>query len=140
MGKRGPQTPRPEAVARVIVDAETFGDAEAAQRAHISASSVRAWRKTYGRDDAVVKLCAQLRQQLAADWMPEAKKLRLKLINRLGILASRGKDMREITEALRRVGDLILTNEVVHDDDLHRGSGGEAIPGEDQGSGGTPED
>lgn len=132
--KPGPKPPRPEHVARILVDAEHFGERYAAKRHRLSERTVFNYRRRYANDTVVAELCTRFRNAAATGWIDQARAARRRL-TQLVLEAAESPEatLREKTDALRRLSELLLSNEIISDtdgDDVQRGGSDHA---EDQG-------
>lgn len=122
--KSGPAPPSPALVARVLVDADTLGDRYAAKRHKVSTKTIERWRLQYDRDPDVSELVARLRAQVNAGWIDKARAARARLIESVVEAAESPKaTLRERTDALRRVHEVVMSHEVLNDPGEHRRDG-----------------
>lgn len=106
----------PERVARVLLDAEVFGDKAAARKHGVHANSVKNWRRDRLDEPAVAVELNRLRAAVSDDWIDEARDLRRNLIRRIYELAATNPSLRAVTEALRRTNEMVMAHEVLTDD------------------------
>lgn len=109
----GPKPPPPERAARVLVDADTFGECAAARRHGVSRFTLRNWRRRFGADSNFQQLRTALRAQVAASWLDEARAARQRTVRRLGVVAESSQCLRAVTVALQRINELITVHEVL---------------------------
>lgn len=110
--------PTPDRVARALCDAEVFGDKRAAAKAGIHHRTIEEWRKRYVDDAAVLAAKDRVRAELAAGWIDEARSARRSLIDRVVVLASTSKKLGEVTNALRRVNEVVMAHEIIEGGDV----------------------
>lgn len=136
----------PERVARVLLDAEVFGDKAAARKHGVHANSVKNWRRDRLDEPAVAVELNRLRALVSAQWIDEARNARRAIISRMVELAARSKNLRSVTEAGRRINEMVMAHEVLTDDP---GAAADALAddvdqrapaGPAQGEGGAPGD
>lgn len=134
----------PERVARVLLDAELFGDRAAGRRHGVHYNTIGAWRRDRLEDATVVAEMNRLRVLLAAGWIDSARDLRARLIERVGTLAAKSKRLDRVTDALRTVHEVIAAHEILNDpgggDAEPEGADRREDPGEGEGPGGSPGD
>jgi hypothetical protein len=148
--KGGPEPASVDQVARVLCDAEIFGDAYAARRHKLHPNTVRNWKRARSGERPVVEEVARLKLRINEGWIETARAARLRLIERQLELAEKADaKLAAVTNALRRTNEVVLAHEVLNDgtDDAERhGADQPEDPGEDQGPDGaeggrkTPED
>lgn len=116
--------PSPEHVARVLLDAQTFGDKAAAERHGVHYKTVSNWRLRYLGDPEVERETKRLREEISKRWIEEARDARRVVIARTVYLAKRSKRLDRVTNALRRIHEVVLSHEILNDpdDDQHHGA------------------
>lgn len=110
-------SPTPERVARALLDAEVFGDKRAAVRAGVHHRTIENWRKDWGESDSVRAAKDRLRSQLAAGWIDEARAARRALVDRVVQLAVDSEDLTAVTNAMRRVNEVVMAHEIIEGDE-----------------------
>jgi transposase len=130
--------PTPEQVARVLLDAQTFGDKAAAKRHGIHYKTVSNWRARYFGDPEVEQATRKLRAEITKGWIDEARDTRRFLVHRTKELAGKSKRLDRVTNALRRIHEVVLSHEILNDpddaDDQHHGPDQPADPREGEAS------
>ena len=121
----------PQQIARILVDAETFGISDAAEMHGIHRNSIRNLRTAWGRDPRVVRACAELREEASKGWIEKARAARGQLLGNVLKLAATTKSLRAATEALRRVGELVMASEILDPEEQAPPQGGDGGPDEE---------
>lgn len=114
--RRGTSPPTTEQVAHALLDAEVFGDREAARRAHVHYNTISNWRRDWGSSKLVVAEMKRLRKPLSKGWIDEARNARRMLVARTVALAAKSKNLTAVTNATRRLNEIVLAHEIVHED------------------------
>ncbi len=110
------KAPTTEQVARALLDAQVLGDKSAARKHGVHANTIKNWRREWGGSKAVVAEMDRLRSEVRQAWIDEARDARRMLVDRIVALASRSKSLRAVTEAGRRVHEIVMSHEVVNED------------------------
>jgi transposase len=132
--------PTPEQVARVLLDAQTFGDKKAAKRHGIHYKTVSNWRARYFGDTEVEQATRKLREEISKGWIEEARDLRRLLIARTREVALKSNDLDALTNTLRRTHEVVMSHEIVNEPDPdaeHHGADQPEDQGEAEGSDGA---
>lgn len=110
----GPTPPTADRIARVLLDAEEHGDAEAARLHRMGERTVRLWRARYAARPDVAGLCREMRARITAGWIDAARDLRLVALRRLETLVQKkGARLRDVAGAMTAVHQLVLSAELV---------------------------
>lgn len=104
----------PERVARALIDAESLGDKRAGIKHGVHAKTIYNWRVQ--ADDAVRAEMARLRKEIRDGWIEEARDVRRKALARVGELLGDARNLTSAVNALRRVHEVILSDEILNDD------------------------
>lgn len=129
--KPGPKPPRPDKIARILIDAEEFTDAIAAKRHSVGERTVRLYRSAYADDPIVAELCRSLRERLKTGWIDKIRTARSVGVDAVvEKLIDPESTLRDRTIALRELRETAHAYELLHDDTKgdHHG-GGAAAPG-----------
>ena len=101
----------------MIVDAETLGDRYSAKRNKVSERTVRNYRAQYAADPRVAELCRLFRAKINEGWIESGRAARLRLIERqLEVAEGKGVTLKEVTDALRRTHEVVMSHEIVNGD------------------------
>lgn len=135
--KPGPVAVPPEKVARILVDAQTLGDAFAATRHKVGVRTIERYRAEQSTDPEVVKFVALYLAEINDGWILAGRAHRLQLIRRQAVLVERRNvKLTAVTNALRRTHEMIATHELLSDDDdQSHGDGGREDSREGEGAG-----
>ena len=108
--------PHVDRIARALLDAEFLGDKRAAQKHGIHPNTIKNWR---GEEPmpATREAMERLREEVSRGWIDEGRALRRQLIDRIAVLASASDNLPAVTDALRRVHEVVLSHEIVTDPD-----------------------
>jgi hypothetical protein len=119
--KPGPKPPRPEKVAQILVDAELYGDAYAAERAGLTTRTVERYRAAYATDPIVSGLVDEKLTRLTTGWEKQLRAVQ-KELTLLVLEGARSRDasLRDRTDALRRVSELGISKQLLGPDDDER--------------------
>lgn len=110
------KAPTTEQVARALLDAQVFGDKAAACRHNVHANTIKNWRRDWGTSATVIAEMDRLRVSVRQGWIDEARDARRMLVARTVQLAMRSKSLRAVTEASRRMHEIVMSHEIVNDD------------------------
>lgn len=108
--------PTPDRVARGLLDAEVFGDRAAASKHGVHPNTIKLWRRDRSGDPAVAAELRRLRAAVSDTWIDEARAARRAIIARMVELAETNKNLRAVTEAGRRINEMVMAHEVLHED------------------------
>ena len=120
--KPGPKPPRPDKIAQILVDAELYGDAYAAERAGLTTRTVERYRAAYATDPIVSGLVGEKLTRLTTGWEDTL----LAAQKELTVLVLQGArspeaSLRDRTDALRRLSELRMSKILLGPDDNERG-------------------
>lgn len=116
---QGRKTPD-ELAAAVVAEASMSPDPRTvAQRHGISYRALQNYQKRELEDASFAKLCARLRRPLETSWKGEALAFLKKGIAKMSALTDKAESVEQlehITAAVKVVGEIAVTLEVLHDD------------------------
>ena len=139
--KPSPHAPSTERVARALIDAEVLGDKRAAARHKVHHRTIEDWRKKY-RDAPLVEAAMKaLYREVREGWIDEFRDARRKILYRVIELADDpDAKLPAVTDALRRVSDIIAVDDVLNDADGDDGGSGPVPPEAAVAGEGPPDD
>ena len=118
----------PAFVARVLYEAEIYGDEVAAQRIAKHRNTVRYWRRDHGNHPDVVAALDAIRLKVRATWIGEAVEARTAALRKVSELVKCTKSLRAAASAASTLHEIILSHQVLGDpeygpdgDDQHQG-------------------
>lgn len=114
------KAPAPERVARVMLDAEVFGELRAAAKHHIHHSTLARWRYRYGETPEVVAALASFRERVGEEWVDEANTALRGGIDRMRELMRKSKSLGAVTEATRRLFEMSAAYRILEPPDAQR--------------------
>ena len=131
-------TPRPHArkevpaslVARVLYEADLYGDEIAAQRISRHPHTLRAWRRERGSEPDVVAALDAIRLKVRATWIGEAVEARTAALRKVSELVKTTKSLRAAASAAATLHEIILSHQVLGDPE--HGPDGSDADGADQ--------
>ncbi|MDO9020553.1 MAG: hypothetical protein Q7V43_26755 [Myxococcales bacterium] len=117
-----------------MLDAELFGDVRAGEMHGCHRKTIANWRGgDEGPSPAVRAEMDRLRAELRKGWLAEAHDVRRALLQRALVLSRTSKNLRAVTECLRRVNEVVVADEILSDPDAERHLA------DQQGAAGAPE-
>lgn len=102
-------------VARVLYEAELYGDVIAAQRIAKHPNTLRAWRRERGSDPDVVAELDAIRLKVRATWIGEAVEARTAALRKVSELVKCTKSLRAAASAASTLHEIILSHQVLGD-------------------------
>lgn len=108
--------PTTERVARALLDAEVFGDVVAGRKHGVHRNTILNWRRQWGETGAVIAEMNRLRAAVRDGWINEARDARRALIDRVTQLAAKSTNLSHVTNALRRVNEIVVADDILRDD------------------------
>lgn len=105
----------PAFVARVLYEAEIYGDEIAAQRVAKHRNTVRLWRRDYITHPDVVAALDAIRREVRKTWIAEAVEARTTALRKVSELVRCTKSLRAAASAAATLHEIILSHQVLGD-------------------------
>lgn len=107
----------PDEIERIVTDAETLGEEQAAAKYKLSTRQIRRYRKAAETCPNMSKGVLAKRAKLSEGWLVEARKARMLALEKGLQLVEESKNLREVTGFLKIVHDAVLSDEMLSGSD-----------------------